>query len=831
MCTTPREWTFGPGCAGLGGRRKPARWPPLLDGLDAHRKLTLSESTDDFPATDAPGAPGISPTWTSSAKDIVGTSLGPARLWYTLGYGIINEVYFPRVDLPQIRDLGFLVADGQGFWTEVKRGRDYTLELPAPGVPAPTVVHHHERFTLTLRVAPDPERDVLLIEVTLEGDASLQPYVLLAPHLGGSGHANIAACGIHYGRRVLWAEQGPFGLALAAADERQREAFGRRSAGYVGFTDGWQDFDKHGAMTWEHERAGPGNVALLGELPRRAVLALAFGPSKIAAATLAATALQQSFERVRRAHIDRWTQWHDACDARAGACELSAALAAQFHTSRMVLRCHQDKVYPGAMVASLSVPWGNARDERGGYHLVWPRDLVECAGALLGVGGEHEARDVLRYLIATQHADGHWNQNQWLGGTPFWHGVQLDETAFPVLLAALLAEHDALDGIGPEEMVLLALQFIARTGPVSDQDRWEEDRGVNTFTLAVVIAALVAGAEFLDAADRELALALADDWNARIELWTVSRQSKYIERFDIPGHYFRVAPAEALLNEEARQSNLPIKNRTQDAAEPAEDQIATDFLQLVRFSLRSAEDPLVLATLKVADALLEVTTPAGPVWHRYDGDGYGEHEDGAPFDGVGVGRAWPLLTGERGHYELCAGRSPRSFLDAMAAMANANRMLPEQVWDTKPIAARDLALGRPTGSAMPLAWAHAEFLKLALSERLGRPYDCARAVRERYGGKRATPSVSIWCEQAPVSNFFVGTDVRVLLHSPAKIIWRTESATDWSETATEPGGLRLHVATLGAGELPVGGRVHMKVARAAGGDATGEYTLVGQNLG
>ncbi len=165
----------------------------------------------------------------------------------------------------------------------------------------------------------------------------------------------------------------------------------------------------------------------------------------------------------------------------------------------MVLRAHQDKTYPGAMVASLSVPWGNTKEEREGYHLVWPRDLVECAGALLAVGATREAGNTLRYLRATQLADGHWNQNQWLGGKPYWTGIQLDETALPVLLAAALAERDALEGTEVEDMVRRALSFIVRHGPASDQDRWEESAGLNTFTLAACIAALVGGAQFLRA--------------------------------------------------------------------------------------------------------------------------------------------------------------------------------------------------------------------------------------------------------------------------------------------------------------------------------------------
>lgn len=201
------------------------------------------------PATDAPGRPGITPTWTSSAKDAVGCTLGPARLWFTLGFGVVNEIYHPRVDIPQIRDLGFIIADGHGFWAEVKRVANYELTFLAPGVPAVEVIHRHPRYELRLRIAPDPRRDMLAIELHLDGHPDLKLYALLAPHLGATGHDNRAAVARYRGRRVLWAEQGPFGVALAAVDADQRDAFGRASAGYVGVSDGWQDFARHGAMT------------------------------------------------------------------------------------------------------------------------------------------------------------------------------------------------------------------------------------------------------------------------------------------------------------------------------------------------------------------------------------------------------------------------------------------------------------------------------------------------------------------------------------------------------------------------------------------------------
>ena len=431
----------------------------------------------------------------------------------------------------------------------------------------------------------------MLIDVALNGDASLRPYALLAPHLGGTGANNRAAVVQHRGRRLLWAEQGPFGLALAAVNPRQQDAWGRASAGFVGSSDGWQDFARNGALTWEYDAAGPGNVALLGELPRQAVLALGFGSSPEAAATLSLTALSEPFAISWERQRSSWTLWHTNCTPVQSLCAgLPPACAEQVGISTMVLRTHQDKTYPGAMVASLSVPWGNTREEREGYHLVWPRDLVESAGALLAVGAAREARNTLRYLLATQNADGHWNQNQWLGGKGYWPGVQLDESAFPVLLAVALDERGALQGTEVADMIRRALSFLVRHGPVSDQDRWEEDSGLNTFTLAVCISALVAGARHLPADARTLALAFADYWNARLEDWTTACDTPLARLHGVRGYYVRVAPPRAVGDDRCLPEGvLPIKNLRVDPGLPASAQVSVDFLQLVRFGLRHFE--------------------------------------------------------------------------------------------------------------------------------------------------------------------------------------------------------------------------------------------------
>ncbi len=755
----------------------------------------------------APGAPGIRPSWTSSAKDIVGTAMGASRLWFTLGYGIVNEVYHPRVDLPQIRDLGFIVADGRGFWTEVKRNADYTLATAGPGIPAVQVVHRHSRFELTLRIAPERDRDVLLIEAVLTGDADLRLHVLLAPHCGGTGEGNTATIRRERGRLLLSAEQGGHALALAASDPAtQGEAWARASAGFVGTSDGWQDFAANGAMRWEYDAAGPGNVALLGELRGpSAVLALGFAPGPEAAATLALSALLQPFDAAWHRHVEAWEAWQ-AGTVDPDACQDEFREAA--HVSAMVLRVHQDKTFLGAMVASLSIPWGSSTDDPGGYHLVWPRDLVESAGALLALGGWEEARNILRYLIATQQEDGRWAQNQWLGGKAHWTGIQLDEAAFPVLLASALAEADALGGIQPGAMVRKALRFIALYGPATDQDRWEETPGINTFTIAAAIAALVCGAELLGPGERRDLLLLADDWNSRIEDWCLGADPGIVARHGIPAYYVRAASPAVFADRAGIRDAVPVRNHDGECLVPADTLISTDPLQLVRFGLRRADDPAIAGTIRLIDAMLRVETPSGPSWYRYNGDGYGEHEDGSPFNGTGRGRPWPLLTGERGHYELAAGRDAeaRDLLRAMTRMGSRLGLLPEQVWEVGAIPEHFLFPGRPSGSAMPLVWAHAEFMKLAASLRLGRPIDRPEPVWLRYGGQRPRAAYAHWSRRMPIGWIRAGQGLRLLLREPALIRWPQGEA--W----TTEGALGLHRADLPTEALAPGERFAFSIA-------------------
>lgn len=772
--------------------------------------------------TGAPGAPGIDPTWSSSDKDAVGTSPGAGRVWFSVGRGILNEVYWPRVDAPQVRDLGFIVADGAGFWSEVKRDADSEVRFERPGVPAVIAVHHHERYELTLHFCADVHADVVRIEARLRdhrpvadparAEHPLRLYPLLAPHLGFSGRNNRAWVGTYKGRRLLFAAYGASTLALDADPAPLR-----RSVGFVGASDGWQDFVRHGRMTWEYEEAGPGNVAAMLELEpgdEPVQLALSFGVRAEEAALGAAAALAGHFHVAWEEYVAGWDASLESCTLPPA--EIERHLGDLYLDSAAVLLTHQDRTMPGATVASLSIPWGNAHNDLGGYHLVWSRDLVETAGALVALGARVTAHRTLAYLVATQEPDGHWAQNQWVDGAPYWRGVQLDEAAYPILLAGALRERGAARLHGREDvsrafehlitdtslerMIASAAGFIARTGPATAQDRWEENAGLTPSTLAPVVAALVVASGHLPEPAAAYCLELADDWNAAIEDWTYAVGSRLAREHGVEGHYVRIAAPEVLAGAPI-SSPVPVRNRPPEVSTvPADEMVGTDFLALVRFGLRLPDDPRIVASLTVADALLRTDTPSGPVWHRYNGDGYGEHEDGSPFDGTGVGRGWPLLTGERGHFELEAGRDARPYLEAMRQMASRGGMLPEQVWDAHDIAARHLRRGRPSGSAMPLAWAHAEYIKLVRSIALGHPIDRPEAVWRRYRGRRPEASRATWRFTAPRPTMAAGRTLRFELLAPCLVHCSLDAWRTTLDIAARPTGLGVWVADVPGSE-------------------------------
>ena len=823
------------------------------------------ERRDDAALHLAAGAPGMEPRWTSSAKSGVGTALDPrSRVWFTLSHGVVNEVYYPRVDQAVLRDLGLLVSGPNGTFYEEKRDAASVVSLLAPGVPGYRLVNTAEdgRWRVTKTVVVHPGHDVLVQHVAfdlLEAGADPEAwrvFALMAPHVGNQGAGNDGWVADYKGVRALFASRGGTALALACG-AGWRDA----TAGYVGASDGWQDVRDHGRLTSGALVARDGNVALCGEVDvaaagltgrgRRAefVLSMGFGQNAAEAGQRARLALLDPFDDIAAEYVADWEEFlgrgtlhtvPGVLPAGGPGAELDLV-----RISTAVLRTHEDQRAPGGMIASLSIPWGQSKGDHdlGGYHLIWPRDLVECAGGLLAAGHHESARRTLRFLMATQEADGHWPQNMWLDGTPYWDAVQMDEAAFPILLADLVHRTGAMDTLDPWPAVRAAAGFLLRHGPVTQQDRWEEDAGYSPFTLAVEIAGLLAAADVAERAGErasaEFLREAADAWNAGVERWTYVTDTELARRVGVAGYYARIAPpnvAEAASPTGANAGYVPIKNRVDPDLRARYDAVVSpDALALVRFGLRDARDPRILDTIRVIDAVLRTETPTGPVWHRYNEDGYGEKEDGSPFDGAGIGRGWPLFAGERGHWALAAGDATeaRRMLDTMARQASDGGLIPEQVWDAPDLPARELYCGRPAGSAMPLAWAHAEYLKLARSIADGQVFDLPPQAAARYAARpHAVPRVALWAPQQKVRAMTAGQTLRILTLDDGVVRWSADGwATAHDVPAAAVGSLDVHAVDLDTAGLPAGGEVRFTIRWADGRGWAGEDWAVAVEAG
>ena len=272
----------------------------------------------------------------------------------------------------------------------------------------------------------------------------------------------------------------------------------------------------------------------------------------------------------------------------------------------------------------------------------------------------------------------------------------------------------------------------------------------------------------------------------------------------------RIAPPEVICAPSPLLGFVPIKNRPPgQSLAPAAHIVSPDALALVRFGLRAPDDPHILNTVKVIDALLKVDTPYGPAWHRYNGDAYGEHADGSAFDGTGIGRAWPLLTGERAHYELAAGQRARAeaLLHTLEAFANEGGMIPEQVWDSPDIPERGLFIGRPSGSAMPLVWAHAEYVKLSRSLKEGRIFDMPTQTAKRYIAEKKGSSYALWSFNHRCRSLPAGKTLRLQVVSSAMVHWSIDGWHTADDNGTRDTGLGVYVFDLPTDRLPAGAMV------------------------
>ena len=679
--------------------------------------LLCSSLSAQTTSQSAPGWPGQDAHWPTAAKNGFGTANTIAsKVWFTLADGVMTEVYYPRIDNPNTQCLQLIVCSDGGCQSEAD---DMTHEIRVVGARSLSFRQVNRtkdrRVTITKTYVTDPDRSAILIQTSITGLAGGERvYLYYDPSLNNSGlHDSAWISG-----NVLVAADADVATALVSSG-----GFSEMTNGYLGTSDGWLQL-KTTSRIDQFGRADNGNVVQVAQVRTRNsfTLSIGFGRSEKEAVATARTSLNKGFHQIQREYDAGWSSYLKSLRP------VAQRNRRQFHIAAMVLKGLEDKTYRGAIIASPSIPWGggpNANEPTvSGYHAVWPRDLYQIATALYVAGDEATANRALDYLFnVQQQSDGSFPQNTWVNGKVIGGGRQLDQVALPIVLAHQLRRFDHNSWI---KRIKLAAEFLMQNGPATPQERWEEESGYSPSTLASEIAGLVCAADIARihgdrrAADRYLTK--ADEWGAAVAKWTATSTGTHGD-----GKYFLRITEKGNPDEDAKLE-INSGGGTFDQREIVD----AGLFELVRLGIKRADDPLILKSLAVIDKLIKVKTPVGPGWYRYNGDAYGERKDGNAYDGrTGKGRLWTLLTGERAEYELARGNvlEAAKLLNTLSSFANEGLMLPEQVWDRT---GSTMRAGTGTGSATPLAWSMAQFMRLVINVQNKRNLETPAIVALRY---------------------------------------------------------------------------------------------------
>lgn len=659
-------------------------------GTDAGDRVTLG--SDAVPSAQrptpaaategpAPLGPGNHATWTTAAKEGIGTSNTPeSKVAFTLTNGCLTEVYYPTVDKANVREMKFVVSDGKTFSVF---DTDTPTKVAVVGGDSLTYQYVAEDkqhgFKLTKTYITDPKRNTVMVNVDLESTSGkpLDLYVVYDPALNNSG--------MHDSSRtqdgVLLSHDGGVGSALVSS-----VGFQEVNNGFAGTSDGVADLLRNHQLPHHYDSATEGNVVQVGKLlsgskGANLTLALGFGDDEAEARTAAEGSLADGFQARAKEYAQGWQDWLGHINFE----QIDPTFRPLIKVAAMALKAHEDKSNPGAFVASMTIPWGDFQNadeaDLGGYHLVWPRDLYQVALAFLAIGDPSTARRCAGYMFHKQQLpDGSFPQNTWIDGSPYWRKLQMDQTAFPVVLAWQI-DHNRAAGAAPfvdeamyRDHIKPAAEFIAKHGPRTDQERWEEMAGLSPSTIAASIAGLVCAADIArqknDPGAADFYEKTADEWKSHLDQWLVTHT-------DGDPHYLRVNDSED--PDDGHQVYTP-----NGGGQIRKDHMVDGgFLELVRLGIKRPDDPNIKQSLAVVDRTLRIESPQGPLFYRYNPevDNYGETETGQGFTGVGKGRPWPLLSGERGIYEQMAGGDPLTYMRALAGSANDGGMIPEQVFD------------------------------------------------------------------------------------------------------------------------------------------------------
>ncbi len=733
----------------------------------------------------APGAPGRDAQWASAGKQAVGTSNTlESKIWFTLQGGMLTEVFYPQVDTANVNVLQLVVVNPSTKKVETERDDAvHQIKVLRPDSLSFQQINtaRSGEWKITKTYTTDPERSTVLIKVFFDtNNKDLSLYLFYDPSLNNSGRHDSA----WNDDETLLAQEKNIASALIVSPdvsttwyEKDRKT-PQISNGFYQTSDGFEQLKRDGKITTSYSRAENGNITQIievltpklrlkkkgfksGKNSQSFTVALGFGKSVDEAKENATESLGKTFVKCSAEYEKGWADYAKTLP------RVDVKYQAQFNMAAMVLRAFEDKTTRGGNVASLSVPWGggnNGNETTTGYHLVWSRDLYQVATAYMALGDKASALRALEYLFKyQQREDGSFPQISWLDGRTVGDSIQMDEISYPLILAYQLGKNDRQTY---EKNIKRSAEYIARNGPFTKQERWEEESGYSPSTIAAEIAGLVCAAEIARInGDHETAkrwLGVADDWQKSIKKWTATTTGKYGDG----NYYLRLS-----------QNGKPDSGERLELGNGAgtfdeREIVDAGFLELVRLGIKPPDDPLIVKSLKVVDQILMVKTPNGESFYRYNHDGYGDTYDGRRWNWDatwrGNGHLWALLSGERGQYELALAnykfqitnfksknqirnpkseirnreilRSAKSRLDAMLAFSNDGLMIPEQIWD-KPAIPKEIDLGfiPPTlrfgegnGSATPLAWSMAQFIRLAMNLKAGRNLETPDIVYNRY---------------------------------------------------------------------------------------------------
>ena len=729
----------------------------------------------------ASDGPGNLSQFDLARKDCLGTARNTtSKVWFTVANGVLSDVYYPTADNTNVETLQLLVTDGHTFTDLQTRDMTYTVQAPdARSLDCRVVTTAKSaRYRITTDYLTDPARNTLLMRIKFDpkNDENVDYHVYLRydPTINGNGGGGSGNGGGDSGlidtstghavpvaydtRTASQAVNRTYAVPVFTALDASRP-FGQVSNGFVGAaSDGLAQLDATHSLSATNDTASNGNLVQTAQLDlakeAEITVALGFGTTQSEAVSAAAGSLHADFGDVRESFDAGWRAYDASLikppPQMTGTTRSQwRRLVNEYYLSANVVKASEDKTFPGAIVASLASPWGQAVSAGdpnnlffGSYREVFARDLYEAWTSLMVDGDLRTARDAVTFLFnRQQQPDGSMPRNSLLNGrvAPDSFGSQLDEAAYPLIMAEQLGMTNAALY---QNHVRPAIDFVIAHGPAFGVERWEEQSGYSPSTIAAEVAGLIAGASLADAngdtRTSAIARGVADDWQRSLPGWSVTTNGPLASH----PYYIRLS--------KTGDPNAAISYSVGNGG-PTLDQrsiIDQGFLELVRLGLKPASDPTINESVPVVDATIKSDTSTGAGFHRYNGDGYGDRgSDGQPWapTGQGTGHLWPALAGERGEFEIASGSAGSALarLDAMRGGASGVGLIPEQDWEGPDLSASPFGAdptaasigfrnGRPAGSASPLTWSAAQYVRLMRDITAGKILERPAQVFARY---------------------------------------------------------------------------------------------------